>query len=88
MTNNGSGGATITAVAVAAVAGLTQVPTLVLSGSLTGRWTVALAACIPALATIPIGTRLRNALSSEGFDRLVVLVLVTSVLGLAWRSFF
>ncbi|MEM7273810.1 MAG: sulfite exporter TauE/SafE family protein [Actinomycetota bacterium] len=71
-----------------AVAGLAQLPTLALSGELTGRWTVAALACVPALATIPVGTRLRQALSSDGFDRLVVLTLVASVVGLGIRTFF
>ena len=73
--------------ALFAAAGIAQAPTLALSGELDGRWGVALAACVPALATVPVGTRLRNAISSTAFDRLVVSVLVASALGLAIRTF-
>lgn len=68
-------------------AGVAQVPTLVVSGQMTGLWTVALLACVPALATVPVGARLRNAMSVEGFDRFVVLILLASVVGLAIRAF-
>lgn len=70
-----------------AIAGVAQLPTLVLSDEMDGRWTVALLACIPALATIPVGGRLRNALSSEGFDRVVVATLAVSVMALAAETF-
>lgn len=75
------------ATALFAVAGLAQVPTLVASGEMTGNWTVAVLACIPALATIPFGARLRDRLSSVAFDRFVVATLVASVIGLAIRTF-
>lgn len=70
-----------------AAAGLAQVPTLVLSDGMTGRWTIALVACVPAMATIPIGSRLRLSLSSSAFDRLIVITLVVSVVGLVARSY-
>lgn len=71
-----------------AFAGLAQIPTLLLSGTLNrSEWVVAAVACVPALATIPVGTSLRNRLSSQWFDRLVVAMLTVSVVGLAMRSF-
>lgn len=73
--------------ALFAAAGVAQVPTLVVSEKMAGRWTVALIACIPALATIPVGARLRQALSSRAFDRLVVATLVASVVVLAVRAY-
>ncbi|MEL6982125.1 MAG: sulfite exporter TauE/SafE family protein [Actinomycetota bacterium] len=68
-------------------AGLAQLPALIASGEMTGNWTVALLACGPALATIPVGAWLRDRLSSTAFDRFVVLTLVASVIGLAARTF-
>lgn len=70
-----------------AAAGIAQAPTLALGGQLQGRWAVALAACVPALATVPVGRRLRQLISSTSFDRLVVSVLVASTIGLAVRTF-
>lgn len=68
-----------------AAAGLAQLPVLIASGTMAGRWPVALVACAPALATIPVGERLRNAIRSTTFDRVVVITLVASVIGLAIR---
>lgn len=70
-----------------AAAGLAQIPALLYSGRMTGLWTVSMLACIPALATVPLGNRLRSAFSSDGFDRFVVLTLVASAIGLGLRSF-
>lgn len=70
-----------------AVAGAAQIPTLVLSGRMDGLWAVAVLACLPALATIPVGGRLRDRFSSAGFDRFVVLTLAASVVGLGIRTF-
>lgn len=71
-----------------AAAGLAQLPALVASGEMAGNWTISLIACLPALATIPFGARLRDRLSSVAFDRFVVLTLVASVIGLAARTLF
>jgi hypothetical protein len=60
---------------------------LVLSDRLAGLWLLSLVACVPALAPLPLGARLRSAFSSEGFDRFVVLTLLVSVLGLGARTF-
>lgn len=70
-----------------AVAGSAQLPVLAANGEMDGRWTVSAVACVPALATVPIGTRLRNALNSDTFDRVVVLTLLAAVIGLALRTF-
>ena len=70
-----------------AFAGLAQVPTLAFGDTMTGRWTVSIIAVVPALATIPFGTSLRNRLSNEAFDRFVVLTLAAAVIGLAIRTF-
>lgn len=70
-----------------AFAGVAQIPTLTVSGEMGGRWTVAIVACVPALATVPAGARLRNMLSTDGFDRVVVVTLVAAVAGLAVRTF-
>lgn len=69
-----------------AAAGAAQLPTLAASGRMEGLWLVALVACVPALATVPYGRRLRDALSSESFDRLVVIVLAASAIGLLVRN--
>ncbi len=68
-------------------AGLAQLPVLIIGDQMGGLWTVAVVACIPALATVPAGARLRHALSSDGFDRAVVAILTVSVVGLAIRTF-
>jgi len=70
-----------------AAAGISQFPVLVASGELKGLWIVTLAACIPALATIPLGSRIRDRLSSAAFDQFVLALLVFSAIGLAWRTF-
>lgn len=68
-------------------AGLAQIPTLAVSDQMTGLWIIAAVACIPTLAVIPFGSSLRARLSSEGFDRFVVLILLTAMIGLAIRTF-
>jgi uncharacterized membrane protein YfcA len=70
-----------------AVAGISQFPVLVGSGELTGLWTITLLACVPTLATLPLGSRVRARLSSADFDRFVLALLVLSTVGLAWRNF-
>lgn len=73
--------------ALFAIAGLAQIPTLLVSGRISGLWTVSAIACLPALGTIPIGGRLRRTFSSVGFDRFVVVTLTVSVVGLGIRTF-
>ena len=70
-----------------ALAGAAQLGALLVAGELSGRWTVALLGCIPALATIPLGEHLRNRFSSEGFDRFIVLTITVTVTALAIRTF-
>lgn len=70
-----------------AVAGISQFPVLVGSGELDGLWLITLIACVPTLATIPLGNRIRTRLSSAAFDQLVLVLLVLSAIGLAWRTF-
>lgn len=72
-----------------AMAGLAQVSVLAVGGALgDGRWLVGLVACGPALATIVVGRAIRDSLSSAAFDRLIVLTVTASVVGLALRSVF
>lgn len=70
-----------------AVAGAAQFPVLVASGEVQGLWLITLAACVPTLATVPLGSRIRERLSSATFDRFVLALLVLSAVGLAWRNF-
>lgn len=73
--------------ALFAMAGLAQIPALAANGAMDGLWPLSIVACVPALATIPAGTRLRDAISSTTFDRIVVVTLVASTVGLAVRTF-
>ena len=68
-------------------AGAAQLPTLAISGEMAGLWTLTLVACVPALATVPLGARVRGRLSAEFFEKLVVAVIAASVVGLAIRTF-
>ncbi|MEM9202127.1 MAG: sulfite exporter TauE/SafE family protein [Actinomycetota bacterium] len=70
-----------------ALAGGSQLVTLLARGDLEGRWAVALLGCVPALATIPLGERLRNQFSSQGFDRFIVGTIAVTVTALAIRTF-
>lgn len=70
------------------VTGLTQLVVLIASGELSGRTTATLLACIPVLASIPIGTRLRDAVSGRGFDLAIIAMLVVSALALSLQTFF
>ena len=69
------------------LAGASQLVTFLVRGDLDGRWTVALLGCIPALATIPLGERLRDRFSSEGFDRFIVATITVTITALAIRTF-
>lgn len=70
-----------------ALAGAAQLVALLIAGELSGRWTVAVLGCLPALATVPFGEHLRNRFSSEGFDRFVVATIAVTVTALAIRTF-
>lgn len=70
-----------------ALAGAAQLAALFVAGELSDRWAVALLGCIPALATVPFGERLRSRFSSEGFDRFIVATIAVMVTALAIRTF-
>jgi len=69
------------------ITGLTQLVILVFNGDLSGRVVATLLACVPVLATIPIGTRLRDSVSTRGFDLAIVGVLGVSAVALVVRTF-
>jgi len=69
------------------LSGVSQLITFLVRGDLDGRWTVAFLGCVPALATIPLGERLRDRFSSDGFDRLVVGTITVTITALAIRTF-
>lgn len=69
------------------ITGLAQLVVLVGTGELSGRVTATLLACIPVLASIPIGTRLRNSVSVRGFDLAIVGMLMVSALALTLQTF-
>lgn len=66
--------------------GTTQFIVLALSGELAGRIGASLLACIPVLAAIPIGTRLRDRASARGFDLAVIGALILSAVALAIKT--
>jgi uncharacterized membrane protein YfcA len=70
------------------ITGLTQLAILVTNGELSGRLTATLLACIPVLGSIPIGTRLRDRVSTRGFDLAIVAMLCLSVIALAARTIY
>ena len=69
------------------ITGTTQFIVLAGTGELEGRVGATLLACIPVLAAIPIGTYLRERISSRGFDLPVIAMLVASVATLAVKTF-
>jgi len=69
------------------ITGLTQLIILVTTGELSGRVTATLLACIPVLASIPVGTRLRNSVSGRGFDLAIIAILCVSAGALALQTF-
>lgn len=69
------------------VSGIAQFSVLVVSGELSGRIGASLLACIPVLAAIPIGTRIRDRVSSAGFDRAIIAMLIVSIIALSIKTF-
>lgn len=65
----------------------TQLVVLVANGELDGRVQATLLACVPVLASIPLGTRLRNRVSRRGFDLAIMAVLSASAIVLCLRTF-
>jgi uncharacterized membrane protein YfcA len=68
------------------VTGVTQFTVLVAAGELDGRVVASLLACIPVLASIPVGTWLRGRVSARGFDLAIIAILLVSVAALAVRT--
>lgn len=69
------------------ITGLAQLIVLIGTGELAGRAGATLLACIPVLALIPIGTRLRNSISVRGFDLAIMGVLALSAAALCLQTF-
>lgn len=69
------------------VTGATQAIVFAVSGNFADVWLAALLACIPVLALLPVGERLRGRLSSEGFDRAILATLVVATGSLVIRTF-
>ncbi|MEP1122356.1 MAG: sulfite exporter TauE/SafE family protein [Ilumatobacter sp.] len=69
------------------ITGFTQFAVFAATGELGGRVGASLLACIPVLASIPLGTWLRNRVSTRGFDLAIVAMLVASVGALAVTTF-
>ena len=69
------------------ITGLAQLIVLIGSGELAGRVTATLLACVPVLASSPIGTRLRNSVSGRGFDLAIVGMLGISAVALCVQTF-
>jgi uncharacterized membrane protein YfcA len=63
--------------------GTTQLIVLVATGELSGRVGATLLACVPVLASIPVGTRLRRTVSRRGFDLAIVAMLIVSAVALS-----
>jgi uncharacterized membrane protein YfcA len=70
------------------VSGTIQLVIFVIGGEVDGYWLATILACIPALATVPVGTRMRARLSTHLFDYLVILAITTAGVGLGIRTFF
>lgn len=69
------------------VSGAAQFVVLLASGELSGRVVATLLACIPVMATIPLGTRLRERVTGRGFDLAIVGMLGVSSIALCVRTF-
>lgn len=69
------------------ISGFVQFTVLIASGELSGRVVATLLACIPVLATIPLGTRVRDRVSGRGFDLAIVGMLGASSIALCVRTF-
>jgi uncharacterized membrane protein YfcA len=69
------------------ISGTTQFVVLAATGELATRVGASLLACVPVLLSIPIGTRLRERVSSRGFDLAVIAMLVVSIGALVVKTF-
>lgn len=70
------------------ITGTTQLIVLISTGELSGRVVATLLACIPVLASIPVGTRLRETLSGRGFDLTIMAMLGVSAIALCLQTWF
>lgn len=70
-----------------AVATFAQIIVFIAGGSLSDLWLPALAAVVPAMASIPIGRRFRNRFSSRAFDLAIIATLAASAVTLLLRTF-
>ena len=68
--------------------GLAQFTILVAHGDLSGRVTATLLACIPVLAAIPLGSRMRHHISGRSFDLAIIGILSISAVSLSIRTIF
>lgn len=68
------------------ITGVTQLVILVANGELGGRVSATLLACIPVLASIPLGTALRSRFSPRGFDLAIIAILSVSAVSLLVRT--
>jgi len=68
------------------VSGATQFVIFAIHGELSGRMLATVLACVPVLATIPIGERLRERVSSRGFDLATIGLLALSSIALCIRT--
>lgn len=67
--------------------GVAQFAVLLVNGELDGRVVATLLACVPVLASIPVGTAIRDRMTSRAFDLSIIVLLVVSALALAIRTF-
>ena len=76
----------VTVTTLFGITGIAQVVVLAIDGEFDSRLGPSLAACLPVLASIPLGTRLRDRMSSRSFDLAVVAVLILSAAALLLRT--
>ncbi|MFK7916472.1 MAG: sulfite exporter TauE/SafE family protein [Ilumatobacter sp.] len=69
------------------MSGGTQLTVFAATGELSGRAGATVLACLPVLASIPVGTWLRGRVSARGFDLTIVAMLIASIGALAVKSF-
>jgi uncharacterized protein len=69
------------------VGAFAQFVVLVATGELSGRVTASLLACVPVMASIPVGTRLRDRVSARGFDLAIIAMLCVSIVALGVKTF-
>jgi uncharacterized membrane protein YfcA len=68
------------------ITGLTQFTVFAATGELAGRVGASLLATLPVLASIPVGTWLRDRVSTRGFDLAIIAMLSASIGALAIKT--